>query len=112
MFGRLGKAACDAIGNNRLFDDREGVYRMTYSCDGGRSMWKIRTSLRKGLLALRAFCLRSFPEFLSDLKLEAMARGSNTGIKLIDFTVSNIKYIEKIPRVQTAAESTLHALGD
>ncbi|KAF8811734.1 hypothetical protein BYT27DRAFT_7276127 [Phlegmacium glaucopus] len=73
-----------------------------------RTMPKIRTGLRKD----GALCLRSFPEFLANLKLGAMARGSDTGTKLIDFTISTVKYIEKIPRVQTAIESALLALGD
>ncbi|KAF8816864.1 hypothetical protein BYT27DRAFT_7247900 [Phlegmacium glaucopus] len=69
---------------------------------------KIRMGLRKD----GALCLCSFPEFLADLKLGAMARGSDMGTKLIDFTISTVKYIEKIPHVQTAIESALLALGD
>ena len=47
-----------------------------------------KNEFKDGMLALRALCLRSFPEFLADLKLGAMARGSDTGTKLMDFTVS------------------------
>lgn len=47
-----------------------------------------KNELKEGLHALRALCLRSFPEFLADLKLGAMARGSDTGTKLMDFTIS------------------------
>ncbi|KAF8816737.1 exocyst complex component, exo70 subunit [Phlegmacium glaucopus] len=71
-----------------------------------------KNGLKEGVLALRALCLRSFPEFLADLKLGATARGSDTGTKLMDFTISTVKYIEKIPRIQTAVESALLALGD
>ena len=90
-----------------------------------------KNELKDGLLALRALCLRSFPEFLADLKMGATARGSDTSTKLMNFTVSvsisvsllrhscrylsslqTVKYIEKIPRVRTAVESSLNALGD
>ena len=47
-----------------------------------------KNELKDGLLALRALCLRSFPEFLADLKMGAMARGSDTSTKLMDFTVA------------------------
>lgn len=47
-----------------------------------------KNELKEGLAALRALCLRSFPEFLADLKLGATARGSDTGTKLMDFTIS------------------------
>ena len=47
-----------------------------------------KSELKEGLVALRALCLRSFPEFLADLKLGAMARGSDTATKVMDFTVS------------------------
>jgi len=43
---------------------------------------------RDGLQSLRALCLRSFPEFLADIKMGAMARGSDTSTKLMDFTIS------------------------
>ena len=47
-----------------------------------------KNELKDGLLALRALCLRSFPEFLADLKLGATARGLDTSAKLMNFTVS------------------------
>ena len=47
-----------------------------------------KNEFKDGLLALRALCLRSFPEFLADLKLGATARGSDTSTKLVNFTVS------------------------
>jgi len=46
------------------------------------------------------------------LKIGATARGSDTSTKLMDFTVSTVKYIEHIPYVQSAVESALLALGD
>ena len=90
-----------------------------------------KNEVKDGLLALRALCLRSFPEFLADLKMGAMTRGSDTSANVMNFTVSvstsvslsrdscwylslyqTVKYIEKIPYVQTAVESSLNALGD
>ncbi|KAF8148207.1 exocyst complex component, exo70 subunit [Crassisporium funariophilum] len=71
-----------------------------------------KNEYRDGLLSLRALCLRSFPEFLADVKMGAMARGSDTSTKLMDFTVSTVKYIQRIPQVQSAVESALLALGD
>lgn len=45
-----------------------------------------KNELREGLQSLRAICLRSFPEFLADVKLGALAKGSDTSTKLMDFT--------------------------
>ena len=46
-----------------------------------------KNEFKDGMLALRALCLRSFPEFLADLKLGATARGSDTSAKLMNFIV-------------------------
>ena len=46
-----------------------------------------KNEFKEGLLALRALCLRSFPEFLADLKLGATARGSDTSAKLMNFII-------------------------
>lgn len=43
---------------------------------------------KDGLQALRGLCLRSFPEFLADIKMGTMARGLDTNVKLMDFTTS------------------------
>ncbi|KAF9527700.1 exocyst complex component, exo70 subunit [Crepidotus variabilis] len=67
---------------------------------------------KDGVQSLRALCLRSFPEFLADIKLAAMTRGSDTSVKLMDFTVSTVEYFQKVPEVQDAVESALYALGD
>ncbi|KAG6899569.1 hypothetical protein C0993_009148 [Termitomyces sp. T159_Od127] len=69
--------------------------------------------VKDGLNTLRAVCLRSFPEFLVDLKLGAMSKGGelvNTG--LADFVRSTIRYMEKLPQVQAAVGSALLTLGD
>ena len=47
-----------------------------------------KNELKEGLVSLRALCLRNFPEFLADLKMGAVARGSDTSTKLMDFTIS------------------------
>ncbi|KAG5635948.1 hypothetical protein H0H81_009573 [Sphagnurus paluster] len=69
--------------------------------------------LRDGLHTLRAVCLRSFPEFLADLKLGALGKGGElvtTG--LADFAISTVKYMERLPQVEAAAGSALFTLGD
>ncbi|CAA7257403.1 unnamed protein product [Cyclocybe aegerita] len=67
---------------------------------------------KDGLQSLRALCLRSFPEFLADVKMGAMSRGSDTSTKLMDFVNSTVAYIERMPQVRSAVESVLLALGD
>lgn len=47
-----------------------------------------KNELKDGLQSLRALCLRSFPEFLADVKMGAMSRGADTNTKLMDFTTS------------------------
>jgi len=47
-----------------------------------------KNELKDGLQNLRGLCLRSFPEFLADIKLASSSRGSDTNTKLTDFTVS------------------------
>ena len=47
-----------------------------------------KNELKEGLVALRALCLRSFPEFLADLKMGTIPKGSDTSTELMDFTVS------------------------
>ncbi len=47
-----------------------------------------KNQLKDGLQNLRGLCLRSFPEFLADIKLASSSRGSDTNTRLTDFTVS------------------------
>lgn len=51
---------------------------------------KDTNELRDGLNAIKGVCLRSFPEFLADLKLAATTpgRGGEMGVGLTDFVVS------------------------
>ncbi|KAG1727516.1 Cullin repeat-like-containing domain protein [Suillus lakei] len=68
--------------------------------------------LRDGLNAIRGVCLRSFPEFLADLKLAAVGKGGDLSVGLADITVSTVQYLNRIPDVQDAVGSALSALGD
>ncbi|KAF9218254.1 hypothetical protein BS17DRAFT_791873 [Gyrodon lividus] len=70
--------------------------------------------LRDGLNTIRGVCLRSFPEFLADLKLAATGtgKGGELSVGLADFTVSTVQYLDRIPEVQEAVGSALLALGD
>ncbi|KAG1726007.1 Cullin repeat-like-containing domain protein [Suillus paluster] len=68
--------------------------------------------LRDGLNAIRGVCLRSFPEFLADLKLAAVGKGGDLSVSLADITVSTVQYLNRIPDVQDAVGSALSALGD
>jgi exocyst complex protein 7 len=44
--------------------------------------------LKEGLHALRGVCLRSFPEFLVDLKMAGMGKGGEIGTGCADFTIT------------------------
>ncbi|KAH9848985.1 Cullin repeat-like-containing domain protein [Lenzites betulinus] len=68
--------------------------------------------LKEGLHSIRASCLRSFPEFLADIRLAGLGKGGEIGTGLADFTISAVQYLEKIPAVQDAAASALLTLGD
>ncbi|KXN84351.1 hypothetical protein AN958_12705 [Leucoagaricus sp. SymC.cos] len=71
-----------------------------------------KNELRDGLGTLRQICLRSFPEFLVDLKLGANDRDSETSVRLVDLTIDTVKYLGALPKVRAAAASALLALGD
>ncbi|KAJ7598627.1 Cullin repeat-like-containing domain protein [Mycena floridula] len=68
---------------------------------------------KEGLLSLRALVMRSFPEFLVDLKLASLPK-PNTELStgLADFTVSTVEYMERLPEVQFATATALLVLGD
>ena len=44
--------------------------------------------LKDGLHSIRAACLRSFPEFLADIRVAAMGKGGELSTGLADFTLS------------------------
>ena len=46
-----------------------------------------KNELKDGLQALRGVCLRSFPEFLADIKLAAMGKGGEVSTGLADFSL-------------------------
>ena len=51
-----------------------------------------KNEMKEGLQSLRSLCLRSFPEFLADIKLAATSRDISKGMdassKLAEFTIS------------------------
>ncbi|KAL5511625.1 EXO70 [Sanghuangporus vaninii] len=68
-------------------------------------------ALKEGLHSLRAVCLRSFPEFLADIKLAAVPR-TEIGTDVAEITETVVKYMTAIPAVQYAVGSSLLTLGD
>lgn len=44
--------------------------------------------LKEGLHSIRASCLRSFPEFLADLRVAALGKGGELSTGLADFTLT------------------------
>lgn len=54
----------------------------------GSETRKENNELKDGLHALRAVCLRSFPEFLADLKMGSLGKGGELSPGLADFTLS------------------------
>ncbi|KAF8636329.1 hypothetical protein AX17_003620 [Amanita inopinata Kibby_2008] len=72
--------------------------------------------VKDGLHSLRAVCLRSFPEFILDIKSNSTSRsGANaaeyTGV-VTDFTQTTVRYLERLPLVRDAVSSALTSLGD
>ncbi|KAH9887366.1 Cullin repeat-like-containing domain protein [Cubamyces lactineus] len=68
--------------------------------------------LKEGLHSIRASCLRSFPEFLADIRMAGLGKGGELGTGVADFTISTVQYLERMPAVQDAAASALLTLGD
>jgi len=56
-----------------------------------------KNEFRDGLQALRQICLRSFPEFLVDLKLGANNRDLDTSVKVVDPAVQVENYSNEQP---------------
>ncbi|KAF7307897.1 hypothetical protein MKEN_01150400 [Mycena kentingensis (nom. inval.)] len=69
--------------------------------------------LKDGLTTLRSVCLRSFPEFLADIKMASLAKNTgDTSTRVADFVVSTVKYLDRLPEVHSAAAAALLQLGD
>ncbi|KAJ7092354.1 Cullin repeat-like-containing domain protein [Mycena belliarum] len=72
--------------------------------------------LKDGLGTLRAVCLRSFPEFLADIKMASLAKGAgaagDTSTGVAEFLISAVTYLERLPEVHGAASAALLQLGD
>ncbi|KAF8515644.1 Cullin repeat-like-containing domain protein [Gautieria morchelliformis] len=80
----------------------------------GKRAGRRDNELKEGLHSLRGVCLRSFPEFLADIKLMGMRppEGQFLGTGVSDLTVNTIKYLKQIPDVETAVITSLVTLGD
>ncbi|KIY52298.1 hypothetical protein FISHEDRAFT_69988 [Fistulina hepatica ATCC 64428] len=79
----------------------------------GNESRKDTNEFKEGLHALRAVCLRSFPEFLADLKMASMGNTraeQSTGPA--DFTIQTVRYMDRLPEVRDAAASILLVVGD
>ncbi|KAH8116065.1 Cullin repeat-like-containing domain protein [Phellopilus nigrolimitatus] len=69
--------------------------------------------LKEGVHSLRAVCLRSFPEFLVDIKSAAVpSAGGEVGTDVAEITETVLKYMKAIPAVQIAVGTSLLTLGD
>jgi len=68
--------------------------------------------LKEDLHALRGVCLRSFPEFLADIKLAGLGKGGEVGTGCADFTVTTTRYLQQILEVRDAVGPILMVLGD
>ncbi|KAF7369326.1 hypothetical protein MVEN_00260900 [Mycena venus] len=71
--------------------------------------------LKDGLSTLRGVCLRSFPEFLADIKMASLQKavpGMETSVSVADFVISAVKYMDRLPEVHSAAAAALLQLGD
>ncbi|KAK7052358.1 Cullin repeat-like-containing domain protein [Favolaschia claudopus] len=71
--------------------------------------------LKDGLITLRGICLRSFPEFLADIKMASLAKsvpGTETSVGVADFVNNAVKYLDRLPEVHGAAGAALLQLGD
>ena len=76
-----------------------------------RSASRKENELKDGLQTLRSTMLRSFPEFLVDIKtaaIDANEMGSGTA----PITTSTITYLNQIPPVQGPMAAALSTLGD
>ncbi|KZV66270.1 exocyst complex component, exo70 subunit [Peniophora sp. CONT] len=83
-----------------------------------QARWDVRvgrsdSTLRDALAAIRAVCLRSFPEFLADIKLAAVGRAPQSeSTALADFTLNTVDYMKNLLEVRDAVGDALASLGD
>jgi exocyst complex protein 7 len=64
--------------------------------------------LKEGLHSLRAVCLRSFPEFLADIKLAATGKGNDsTGLADVVMSVCTLHFDETVKSLILALDSTV-----
>ncbi|KAH6906048.1 Cullin repeat-like-containing domain protein [Coprinopsis sp. MPI-PUGE-AT-0042] len=74
---------------------------------------KQKNEFRDGLPQLKALCMRSFPEFIADLKMGASARsGNDTSVKLAPFVMQLVNYVTKVPEIKGGVSSALLEVGN
>ncbi|EIN08701.1 hypothetical protein PUNSTDRAFT_120310 [Punctularia strigosozonata HHB-11173 SS5] len=82
-----------------------------------------KDDLRDAVQALKNVCLRSFPEFLADVKMAGLGSaigpgasragmGNDMSTGLADFCITTVAFLERFPEVEGAAGAVLAALGD
>jgi exocyst complex protein 7 len=97
----LALAAYEALGNVQL--NWSDVVHKT-----GRKEDEVKDSVN----SLRAVCLRSFPEFLLDVRAAGTKTNVEVGTGLHEITTLATSYLSQIPEVMDAVGSALVTLGD
>ncbi|KAH7105240.1 Cullin repeat-like-containing domain protein [Auriculariales sp. MPI-PUGE-AT-0066] len=92
------------------------AYGELASCQGQwdnimRGAARKENELKDALQTLRSTMLRSFPEFLVDIKTSAMDAG-DVGSGTAPITTTTINYLNQIPPVHDAMSAALSSLGD
>ena len=73
---------------------------------------KTENELKESLTALRGVCLRSFPEFLLDVRSAGTKTNVELGIGIHETTNLVVNYLQQIPQVMDAVGTALVTLGD
>lgn len=73
---------------------------------------KKENELKETLVSLRGVCLRSFPEFLLDVRAAGTKITAETGTGIHEITLMVVNYLQQIPQVMAAVGTALVTLGD
>jgi exocyst complex component 7 len=73
---------------------------------------KKENELKENLVALRGVCLRSFPEFLLDVRGAGTKITVDVGTGIHETTIMVVNYLQQIPQVMDAVGTALTTLGD
>jgi exocyst complex protein 7 len=73
---------------------------------------KKENELKENLVALRSVCLRSFPEFLLDVRGAGTKTIVDVGTGIHETTSMVVNYLQQIPLVMDAVGTALVTLGD